>query len=1042
MALIIKTVGATGRDYTTVAAAVASIPADVVASGNSYVIELEKAIYGAIAITNFNCSATNNITLRPIAGHGYRDSLNFAESPLRYDSTRGASIESGADWVKAIGLGNTSYVVLDGLQISTTGAENPGIAAPDNATETTVRNCLIRTSGAFSTPIKTNRSLRAINNVILQLQGDQPGIRCQLSSTFISNTIFAVNGSTNTAIDCAAYGQATRFQNNALFGFANAIAGAELSPPADGRNATNLSSMAYAAEGSLLNLVAADQFMDVTPASLDLRLKPTSAMRNVGAPTTESTTSLNNANRSTDAGYDIGAWEVAATAEAPTVSAPTISAEPAVGVAVGYTSGTVNGVPAPTVTQQWTLDGVDIPNATDTTYVPVVGDTNKALRVRQIVTNSQGTANATSAPRTVMGVDETAPSFVSASMNTAGTEITLTFNEAIPSVNLSPSAFTGLNRSIGSFVFSGNDVKLVGLTPAIAFGDVVAFSYAKPSSDFLVDAAGNAISSFSTGTIPNVVPNRPTLPGYTVKVFGDSGNVDFTTDAQVEAYVKSTDYVALGSKVMIYLAKNLDLRNRNLTPSSLNDDYYPTLRPLPGQSFDDLEPNTAPGAIGTLGVEVLMDNTGIGNGVRIENLRVRASGNTDVVKFAFNGLQHGTTRSEGGFYSCRVIQTGPGRIFEGEYGFFPTYLKDCLVVVDANNTQPIIHSKGRFSTARNTFVRLNGAVGYTAIACDYGSRGDHDNIFKGCGGAPITVLDQGSDAENNYTDTPVTGYSGTKMVYVSGAFFESASNYRPAAGSVLIGAGAQLSVSTLDNNGNNRGPDPDVGAFQRTAAPPLARGHVTLQYPVDGQSLKIDMAIFGNPDSGTLSLMPATPPNGAQSVGPVPIVFNVDKSAATVEVDNIESGDYIVSVLLQNAGGIASVTGTSPISVMGMGNMVYDTGLSGTGASEPEPSEPPVIAISTAASAIMTGKTASLSGTVSPAATAQVLLYLDSQTGGGTVAITGTASITDGVWVKSFTTPKGLWKIRAVATANGQTASASTANIRVLSLTGTFNLPA
>lgn len=77
---------------------------------------------------------------------------------------------------------------------------------------------------------------------------------------------------------------------------------------------------------------------------------------------------------------------------------PTIDNTPVVGVSVSFTSGTVTGSPTPTLSQQWTLDGADIAGATGATYTPVAGDANKALRVRQDATNTEGGASATSDP--------------------------------------------------------------------------------------------------------------------------------------------------------------------------------------------------------------------------------------------------------------------------------------------------------------------------------------------------------------------------------------------------------------------------------------------------------------------------------------------------------------------------------------------------------------------------------------------------------------------------------------------------------------------
>lgn len=83
---------------------------------------------------------------------------------------------------------------------------------------------------------------------------------------------------------------------------------------------------------------------------------------------------------------------------APSFSvAPVINGTPTQGASGGYTTGTFSGVPTPTSSQQWTLNGVDIAGAASTTYTPLAGDVGKTLAVRQIATNASGAASSTSA---------------------------------------------------------------------------------------------------------------------------------------------------------------------------------------------------------------------------------------------------------------------------------------------------------------------------------------------------------------------------------------------------------------------------------------------------------------------------------------------------------------------------------------------------------------------------------------------------------------------------------------------------------------------
>lgn len=82
-------------------------------------------------------------------------------------------------------------------------------------------------------------------------------------------------------------------------------------------------------------------------------------------------------------------------------SAPSIIGTPTVNVPCSYSPGTLSGSPAPTITQQWVLDGIDIGGATGVTYTPTIGNSGHALAVREIATNASGSASSTSAGVTV-----------------------------------------------------------------------------------------------------------------------------------------------------------------------------------------------------------------------------------------------------------------------------------------------------------------------------------------------------------------------------------------------------------------------------------------------------------------------------------------------------------------------------------------------------------------------------------------------------------------------------------------------------------------
>ncbi len=78
-------------------------------------------------------------------------------------------------------------------------------------------------------------------------------------------------------------------------------------------------------------------------------------------------------------------------------AAPAITGTAQVGETLTAADGTWTGRPTPTLSRVWIADGIAIPGATGTTYVPAVGDVDKTITVTVIGTNQVGNASATSA---------------------------------------------------------------------------------------------------------------------------------------------------------------------------------------------------------------------------------------------------------------------------------------------------------------------------------------------------------------------------------------------------------------------------------------------------------------------------------------------------------------------------------------------------------------------------------------------------------------------------------------------------------------------
>lgn len=79
------------------------------------------------------------------------------------------------------------------------------------------------------------------------------------------------------------------------------------------------------------------------------------------------------------------------------VSPPSITGTPTVGQSLTSTTGTWTGNPSPTYSRQWLRGSTAISGATAASYTLVAADVGQAISVRVTATNSQGSAQATSA---------------------------------------------------------------------------------------------------------------------------------------------------------------------------------------------------------------------------------------------------------------------------------------------------------------------------------------------------------------------------------------------------------------------------------------------------------------------------------------------------------------------------------------------------------------------------------------------------------------------------------------------------------------------
>ncbi|MCF8544798.1 MAG: IPT/TIG domain-containing protein [Ilumatobacteraceae bacterium] len=210
----------------------------------------------------------------------------------------------------------------------------------------------------------------------------------------------------------------------------------------------------------------------------------------------------------------------------------TLSETVAAGASITVTLDTGDTVVLTTATASTTLSGTytvgtgdNSADLTVTLYALTSAPTDAAGNVMTSTTLPTGANNIAGAQAIV--IDTTAPTLSSATANTAGTQVTLTFNEALNATTAIAGDFAvsvgTTSMTVSSNSVSGSTVILTLGTPAV-IGDVISVVYTAPppnsatSNSAIQDTAGNdSISFTTTATVsPAPIPNPTVAPVTTV----------------------------------------------------------------------------------------------------------------------------------------------------------------------------------------------------------------------------------------------------------------------------------------------------------------------------------------------------------------------------------------------------------------------------------------------------------------------------------------------------------------------------------------------
>lgn len=287
---VIKSVGATGRDYATWQLACAAIPLDLVAADQNWIFECYNdaefdfqvnAAYlssGTGSARTIVADATRTVTFRPAAGQGIRDHANKGTNPIRYDQSKGVGVVVGQGGGGSNGLFvDIPYAMIDGIQFRAGADTNYLIWA--TATGSVVKNCIVKCVGNGQWAVKMHGGASLVNSVIHIVGSTQwGGIAFSGPASVIGCTVFGElnqhaffnnygGGAGITIKHCVATGFSSFLRDY------NASTGAGMW--SGGTYSHNASDTTIpVGTNNVESFTAANQFVNIaSPATLDLRPK-------------------------------------------------------------------------------------------------------------------------------------------------------------------------------------------------------------------------------------------------------------------------------------------------------------------------------------------------------------------------------------------------------------------------------------------------------------------------------------------------------------------------------------------------------------------------------------------------------------------------------------------------------------------------------------------------------------------------------------------------------------------------------------------------
>jgi len=913
------------------------VPESLVAQRRSHVGLLDKTAVFAYPTLNMSGKTTSpefSLLLRPRPGHAWYEHPDFLTGPLRYNPERGVAIELSYQYNDLLTVGCENFAVESCQIKSKDQAWSGGCLVRVAAYNSPLRMNFIDTgviAGRWSVGVKTMGDGH-YGNIVWIPGSPEFAVHHDTQGGFWENNTIVGASDGGAATDTIALTSSRgTHRNNAFFGFAENFR-SYYGTAVDFLNCATdkAENMAFAVstgkkENNLYGLAATDQFMNTTKLGCDLRVKEGSAFYNAGAtPSSWNTRSINGA-RVKQGVVDIGAWE------APRRLPSKIVISGKATNTTGYTTPirvTLNQVLVGDETQT-----VKMSDGAQGVFTPATFILSAAQPFQDVVYASAGDLGA----RTITAMDHMgtydiadgtfAMQVIAPSPATklvvenvvagkVGEAVTFTLSTDNPLFSDHSIVYTLSSDGPGVFAEKTGTLNKGNLNDVISFMPL-------DSGDYNITISPNGNLAMATMVVKVTVAALPPTygPGEN-RYYVGPGRQFLTMDACI-AYINNRDLVTDKASIFVHVAGNISVKGQiSLTQDST---YFVTILPSGSKGYrtkatmgkfhypDDGAEMTFAGG-----------DFKVPPGTVVKEMRLKFS---DGSRLNFTGLRTGSVMSY--LRDNRIFVERLGTDWVIGCGEFASSLEIFNNVFVA--TRPGVVAglgDGYGAIYGNTFVGLGAAVGDVTLAFGYygnpgGQQVIQNNVFLDCGGWPMNFANTAPNRynpdffTNNYTNTPLSGAKdlvlpiGMLAHTTSALVVDKALDLRPAENSMLLGKATAIAISKNDGAGNNRGFQPDIGAFQRTPATTLPIVTATKQ-DLQGQMLKLGVSLVNTVD--TLNVIVEADGSGGASRGPLPVTFTATDAA--IDISSLTPGKYKAPVFTAaNAGGSGKSTGFLPFTI-------------------------------------------------------------------------------------------------------------------------------